>query len=131
MIYKSLLVFLTLCSFAVAADFQCTSDSDPVPQAQPVLQWLEAAKNGDLELLKTVFAERVRKQFAGEGWDNVMKTYQRVFQKEFGDYTLDDFAFEFEGGEEHGTVSIVFKEKKLPGKLRVVKEKDSWKVNER
>ena len=43
---------------------------------------------------------------------------------------LEDFAFEFSGGEEKGVLSIVHKGKKLPG-LRVIKEKTGWKVNER
>jgi hypothetical protein len=59
-----------------------------------------------------------------------LKTYQQVFKKEFGDYQLEDFAFTIAGEEGKGTVSITHKRKRLPG-LRVIKEKDAWKVDER
>jgi hypothetical protein len=51
-------------------------------------------------------------------------------EREFGDYQLEDFAFTFAGEEDKGTVSITHKQKRLPG-LRVIKEKNAWKVDER
>jgi hypothetical protein len=94
------------------------------------MTWLRAVKSGDQEQLKTVFSERTRKQFEEEGWDKVLKMYQEVFNKQFGDYRPEDFAFQFAGGETAGEVFILHKGKKLPG-LRVIKEGTAWKVDER
>lgn len=101
-----------------------------VPPAQPVVRWLKAVKAGDQKLLKTVFSETMRKEFDEVGWDKVLKTYQEVFGREIGDYKLEEFAFEYTGGEDEGEVLVVHKGKKFPG-LRVIKEQAGWKVNER
>lgn len=128
-------VFLVFITFNLFAGIDC-SQAQPdnaqshIPQAEPVISWLMAAKEGDEKRLKTVFSERMRKKFDEEGWDKVLKTYQQVFEKEFGDYRLEDFAFEYSGGENEGRVSIVYREEKLPG-VQVIKEKGNWKVDER
>ena len=84
----------------------------------------------DRERLKTVFSREMRKSLEKEGWDNVLKNYQTGFEKEFGDYKLEDFIFEYSGSEQEGKVLIGYKEKKLPG-LQVIKESTGWKLNER
>ena len=48
-----------------------------------------------------MFSERKQKGFDAEGWDTVLATYQNLFKKEFGDYKLEDFTFEFNGFEGH------------------------------
>ena len=101
-----------------------------LPHVRPVAVWLAAVKDADQERLKTVFSESIRRQFDREGWDKVMKTYQEIFMMEFGDYRLEDFVFDFEGDGNRGTVSIVYKGRPLPG-LRVVNEKNEWKIDER
>jgi hypothetical protein len=101
-----------------------------VPQARPVLTWLSAVKSGDVDQLKAVFSEPMRQRFEQEGWATVLMTYQDGFKVAFGDYRLEDFAFEFTGGEDSGYVTVVHQGTKVPG-LRVVKEKNEWKVNER
>src|SRR5262245_26467373 len=75
-----------------------------LPQAQPVLVWLSAIKTGDQEQLKTAFSESMRRKLEQEGWARVLTIYQDGFKREFGDYTLDDFTFEFTGGEDSGQV---------------------------
>ncbi|HEX5108440.1 MAG TPA: hypothetical protein VFV95_08345 [Vicinamibacterales bacterium] len=101
-----------------------------VPEARPVLMWLDAVKIGDLDRFKTAFSERMRQQFEKQGWATVLMTYQDNFRQAFGDYRLEDFVFQFTGGADSGYVSIVHQGKKLPA-LSVVKEKNEWKVNER
>jgi hypothetical protein len=101
-----------------------------VPQAQPVVVWFSAVKNGNQEELKTAFSEAMRQRFDQEGWAKVLKTYQDGFKQAFGDYKLEDFTFEFAGGDDKGYVVVVHKGMKLPGVL-VVKEKTGWRVNER
>jgi len=125
------LVSVTL-SFLVAADWPQEGPNqatEVIPQAQPVLNWLQAVKDGDEKQLKTVFSESLRKGFEEEGWNKVLKGYQEVFKSQFGDYRLEDFTFEYRGGEDKGKLTIFHKSKKLPG-LRVIKEQTDWKVNE-
>ena len=102
-----------------------------LPNVRPIAVWLQAVKDADHEALKTVFSERMRRQFDAEGWDRVVRTYQEVLKKEFGDdYRLEDFSFDFKGDENRGTVSVVYNGRTLPA-LRVVKEKNEWKIDER
>lgn len=101
-----------------------------LPTVRPIAVWLTAVKDDDQEALKTVFSEGMRRQFDAEGWGKVMRTYQELFKKEFGDYRLEDFSFEFRGDERQGTVSIVYRGRTLPG-LRVVNEQNAWKIDER
>ena len=68
----------------------------------------------------------------------VLATYQKYFKKEFGDYKLEDFTFEYKsfepppgpGEEVMGMVSITRKGKKF-GELRVIKENAVSKMAER
>lgn len=99
------------------------------PQAKPVFTLLKAVKSGDQELLRTAFSVRMQTGLDDNGWDELLKTYQESFKKEFGEYKLDEFTFEFTGTETEGQVSVVHKGKDLPG-LYVIKEKASWKLNE-
>lgn len=100
------------------------------PQARPVFAWFQAVKAGDKAQLKTVFSQRMQTEHAKMGWDKVLKMYQDVFKKDFGDYKLDEFSFEFNGDDKKGEVLTVHNGKKL-GELRVIKEGADWKVNER
>ena len=71
-----------------------------------------------------------RRQLDRAGWDVVMKTYRESFEKQFGDYRLEDFSFGFTGDANRGIVSIVHKGTALPG-LRVVSEQNRWALDER
>ncbi len=99
------------------------------PQAQPVFAWFDAVKRGDRQQLERVFSARMRARFDKQGWDEVMRRYQSVFEHQFGDYRLETFTFEFTGGEAEGRVAIVYGDKKFPG-VKVIKEDADWKVNE-
>ncbi|MGH9970397.1 MAG: hypothetical protein ACREBG_21755 [Pyrinomonadaceae bacterium] len=131
MCWVILLVFLTSSSF-FGGEVRVTPEQakEIAPHARPVFTWLKAVKERDQKQLKTVFSERMRKLFDKEGWHKTMKTYQKVFKDLFGDYKLEDFAFEFAGEEDKGKVSILYKGTELPG-LRVIKESTDWKVDER
>jgi hypothetical protein len=132
MLWSALLLSLTL-NFLFMADHDQVGPgpvTEIVPPARPVFSLLEAVKDEDRERLKTVFSEVMRKRLEKEGWDKVLKSYQKVFRKEFGDYKLEGFTFEYIGGAEKGQVLVRHKGKKLPG-LRVIKEQTDWKVNER
>ena len=100
------------------------------PEIQPVIVWFNAIKNGDQEALKTAFSERMRQQFDEIGWAKVLMMYQDGFKQVLGDFKLEDFAFEFTGGEDSGHVAIAHKGTQLPA-VQVLREKTGWRVNER
>ena len=103
---------------------------ETIPQAQPVIALLKAVKEMDQKQLQSAFSEKMRAQYDKEGWDKVLQRYQEGFKTAFGDYKLEDFAFEYKGDEEKGGVSVVHKGIMLPG-MSVTKEKAEWKLNER
>lgn len=120
-------------SLAVAAEKpKPNPESQIIEQGQPVYRWFKAVQTGDQELLKSVFSERIRKSHETTGWDKMMKTYQDVFKKDFGDYKLADLRFTFSGKADAttGTISIRVNGKDHDG-LRMIKENGEWKVNER
>ena len=128
---KFAVILVLLTSFLVRTETSAAAqDRTLVPQARPVLVWLSAVKAGNQDALKTAFSESMRRQFDQAGWATVLTTYQGVFRKAFGDYALDDFAFDFTGGAESGQVIIVHKGNRLPG-VQVIREGTDWKVNER
>ena len=104
--------------------------TEVAPQARPVYNWFKAVKDGDVELLKSVFSKRMREKFEQEGWEKVLKTYQTVIEKEIGKYEMGDLAFKYAGTETEGKVHVTHKGKDL-GALRVIQEDGGWKANER
>ena len=103
--------------------------AETIPQAQPVIALLKAVKERDQKQLQSAFSAKMRAQYDKQGWDRVLQRYQEGFKTAFGDYKLEDFAFEYKGDEEKGGVSVVHKGKTLPG-MSVTKEKAEWKLNE-
>lgn len=100
------------------------------PQAQPIVAWLHAAKLNDVEQLELVFSERMKRKFKKDRWSDLLEGYQIAFKHDFGDYEMEDFTFEFNGDKDKGEV-IVFHNGVTYGGLSVVKEKESWRVDER
>jgi len=113
---------------------QESQEGDVIPQARPIVRLLKAVKNSDVEALKTVWSEHLISQVnpsgADELWKKILDSYKQVFEKEFGEYEITDFKFEFKGDVEKGKVVIIFRDEKEPD-LLVVKEGNEWKVNER
>lgn len=123
---SALVVGMLVLGFAVSP----AEAAETVPQAQPVMALLKAAKEGDQDLLKSAFSETMRKECDKTGWDTVMKQYQQGLKAAFGDYRLADFTFDYKGSEEKGAVFVVHKGKTLPA-MAVVREDAEWKLNER
>ena len=114
----------------------CSPEKEPehnsrIPQAEPVVNQLLAAKKSDPELLKSVFSKEVirRIESLDREWPEVLRMYSDLWSETFGDYDVDNFYYRFEGDESKGTVHITYKVE-LPG-LNVVKEESGWKINER
>ena len=131
---KSTLASLLLAGILSACSLiPLSEEGEVIPQAEPVLNWLKAAKNSDPDLLKNVFSERMIKTFKTneKNWPELLNIYQKVFKDKFGEYDLNDFSFTFEGGSKKGNV-IIFKGAGSSGlPVYVIKEKKQWKVNER
>jgi hypothetical protein len=101
-------------------------DKEIIPQARPVVIWLKGVKAGDLDQLRAAYAEKWRKQLD----DKDLKRYQAFLNALVGEYNVEDFTFEFTGGDDAGKVTPTHKGKKVPT-LRVIKEKGEWKLNTR
>jgi hypothetical protein len=105
-----------------------------VRQAQPVVAWLTAVKTSDVKLLKTVWSTRMTEGIPQDGedehWNNRLEAYKKVWAQQFGEYEVSDFTFTFAGNDTAGVVVIEHNGRKLPG-LRVIKEGDQWKIDER
>jgi hypothetical protein len=91
---------------------------------------LKSVKDKDPKRLQDAFSKRLRAELEKLGWDKVLQEYTEAFREVFGDYVIEDFAFEFSGDQEKGEVTVTFKGKKFP-KHRVVHENGEWKMNER
>lgn len=103
-----------------------------VPEARPAVILLQAAKAGDLELLKTAFSVPMKSRVdrdGPEGWEELLNTYQELFSAFFGEYSIDEFEFEFAGSEAEGEVTVRHSGQEFPG-LYVVIEDGGWKLNE-
>ncbi len=123
---SALVVGTLLLGFATSS----AEAAETIPQAQPVIALLKAVKESDQKQLQSAFSEKMQAQYDQEGWDKVLQRYKEGFKTAFGDYKVEDFAFEYKGDEEKGGVSVVHKGKTLPG-MSVIKEKTEWKLNER
>ena len=123
---SALVVGTLLLGFATSS----AKAAETIPQAQPVIALLKAVKERDQKQLQSAFSAKMRAQYDKQGWDRVLQRYQEGFKTAFGDYKLEDFAFEYKGDEEKGGVAVVHKGKTLPG-MSVTKEKAEWKLNER
>jgi hypothetical protein len=99
-------------------------------QTQPVIALLKAVNEGDRKQLKSAFSERVRAQYEKEGWSRALQQYQNFCKEAFGEYTMDDFTFEYKGDKEKGEVSVIHKGKTFTS-LLVVTENAEWKIDER
>lgn len=106
-----------------------TSPSCPV-QAVPVRNWLQAARAGDEDLLKTVFADRVRPILEAAGWDRVLRTYRDLWEAALGpDYDVERLSFTYTGDSRWGHVLVDSATGTLPP-IRVVNDGGVWRVFE-
>lgn len=100
------------------------------PQAAPVIALLKAAKGADTAAFKNAYSRPIREDKDQGRWGGNLKEAQVNLKKLFGDYYLNDFSFTFSGDSEKGKVTLFHKGKEaFP--LRVIKEGEKWKVDER
>ena len=59
-----------------------------------------------------------------------MQKYQKAYREAFGEYTMDDFTFQYQGDIGYGDVWVIYKGKTFTS-LSVIKENAEWKLRER
>ena len=88
-------------------------ESQVIAQARPIVQLLEAVKDSGVGRIKSAWSRRtistINPDGTDEHWKKVLDLYRQVLKREFGQYQITDFKFEFEGNEEKGEVIATFK----------------------
>ena len=100
-----------------------------VPQTRAVDAWIRAVKRGDLGAYKVAHSARMRKVYEKSGWEKGLKAHQTAFQRAFGDYTLGDFKYAFEGNAQRGRVKVSFRGTAMSN-MSIVNEKGRWRIDE-
>jgi len=103
-------------------------------QAEPVRNWLQAIKARDVELLKTVFADRWLSHFERQGWGTMLGVYTTLWTDKLGEFDVDELTFRFtplpeEAGLTGGYVIVERGGVAFP-RCRIVYEDGCWKVDE-
>lgn len=100
------------------------------PPSAPFLALLSAAKLSDVAGMKNAYSQRIREESARSDWNENLRDAQTSLRKLFGDYQLAQFGFTFSGNTDKGTLSISHNGKQGAA-LKVVKEGNQWKLDER
>ncbi len=99
-------------------------------EAASVIAVLRAVKDLDVAGFKNAYSKEIREDKGQGDWEKNLKEARVNMTKLFGDYQLNDFSFTFAGNSEKGRVTVSHKGREaFP--LDVIKEGDTWKVDER
>jgi hypothetical protein len=91
---------------------------------------LKAAKDSDVAGFRNAYSKQIREDKGQGDWEKNLKEAQVNLNKLFGDYQIDGFGFTFAGDREKGKVTLSHNGREaFP--LNVIKEGDTWKVDER
>jgi hypothetical protein len=99
-------------------------------EAAPVIAMLKAVKDLDVAGFKNAYSKEIREDKGQGDWEKNLKEAHVNMSKLFGDYQLNDFSFTFAGNSEKGKVTLSHKGREV-FPLNVIKEGDTWKVDER
>jgi hypothetical protein len=99
-------------------------------EAAPVIAVLKAVNTSDVAGFRNAYSRPIRDDTGQSDWEKNLKDAQVNMTTLFGDYQLNDFSFTFAGDREKGKVTLFHKGREaFP--LSVIKEGDTWKVDER
>jgi hypothetical protein len=119
-----------LFGFVVSSSIVCAQEVKTPREAAPVIAMLKAAKDSDVAGFKNAYSKEIREDKGQGDWKKNLKEAQVNMNRLFGDYQLRDFSFTFAGDSEKGKVTLSHKGREaFP--LNVIKEGDTWKVDER
>jgi len=119
-----------LFAFVLSCSIVCAHQVKTPREAAPVIAVLQAVKDSDVVGFKNAYSKEIREDKRQGDWKKNLKEAQVNMNKLFGDYQLSDFSFAFAGDSEKGKVTLSHKGREaFP--LNVIKEGDTWKVDER
>ena len=126
---KQIIILLFILTSSLFAE---EMSREVTPEEKPIVNLFTAVKTQNVKLLESVFSQRmIQKLSIKPGWDAALKEYTRVFEQEFGDFELKDFAFFFEETKDSkGRITILFKGKNSAA-LSIIKEGKEWKMDEK
>jgi hypothetical protein len=108
----------------------CAQEVKTPREAAPVIAMLKAAKDTDVAGFKNAYSKEIREDKGQGDWKKNLQEAQVNMNKLFGDYQLRDFSFTFAGDRGKGKVTLSHKGREaFP--LNVIKEGDTWKIDER
>ena len=99
-------------------------------EAVPVAAMLYAAEASDLNGFRNAYSSRIREGEEQANWEENLKEARDNVKRLLGNHKIDELTFTFTGNKENGEVSIVSKVKVLVT-LKVIREGDKWKIDER
>jgi hypothetical protein len=125
---------MTVCwgfvGFVMSCSIVCAQEVKAPPEAAPVIAVLKAAKDSDVAGFKNAYSKDIREARGQGDWKKNLEEAQVNMNKLFGNYQLRDFSFTFAGDSEKGKVTLFHKGREaFP--LNVIKEGNTWKVDER
>lgn len=99
-----------------------------VPQAKPVIEYIQSIKMGDLDGLKAAFIENRDMHISDEEILETMKHVRLDLVDQYG-YLYDprDFEYVYEGNDSKGRIDWIFPYGDSES-FEVVKEKNEWKI---
>ena len=123
-------VCCALFAFVLSGSIVCAQEVKTPREAAPVIAVLQAVKDSDVAGFKNAYSKEIREDKGQGDWKKNLQEARVNMNKLFGDYHLSDFRFAFAGDSEKGKVTLSHKGREaFP--LNVIKEGDTWKVNER
>ena|SRR5580765_2403606 len=121
---------LGLFGFVMSCSVVCAQEVTTPREAAPVIALLKAAKDSDVVGFRNAYSKEIREDKGQGDWQKNLKEAQVNMNKLFGDYQVRDFSFTFAGDSEKGKVTLSHKGREaFP--LKVIKEGNTWKVDER
>ena len=114
--------------YSPASTDRSATASRPIPQAEPVIEYIEAIKMDDLDGLKATLVENHGKQISDEEILETMKHMRLDLVDQYG-YLYDprDFEYRYEGSDSKGRIDWIFPYGRSES-FEVVKEKNEWKI---
>ncbi len=100
------------------------------PEARPVGLMLWAARRRAEDVVATLYSERLGARIARQGWREHTLEMSIATERLYGDYSLEDFGYRFDGTRTEGVVRIVHRGE-TKGSMRVAREGDRWVLDER
>ena len=102
------------------------SCKEKVPEAQPVIQMIEAFKTNNLDKFKQSFSNKILQ--SDQDWPKIFSSTKISFETTFGeDFSISEIVFRY---DEKSKLLVVSDKEKEQFRIHVVEEDKIWKINE-